>query len=243
MADDSFVVKVKHNKEKLEVSLTPSSTIGDIKRQVEEKTGIPVGAMKLTAAKLGLMSADAQSVSEAGITAKTLFMVTGTPAAEAEKAAKRPLVDLSGAVVEEEPESDTPFCERHEHNRILKTGPPEEPEYVGDKSLGQVPLPVEPGTRVPFLRGCIVNAKQQPLRLRLLSSEGAAVLSTESDQHRLPFGSIKQIKAYPITLEDGKWNAWSVLEIQLHASARSRVYVYWFPGQFVKNLQNIVFGF
>eukprot|EP01062_Namystynia_karyoxenos_P056863 TRINITY_DN47794_c0_g1_i1.p1 TRINITY_DN47794_c0_g1~~TRINITY_DN47794_c0_g1_i1.p1 ORF type:complete len:248 (+),score=82.95 TRINITY_DN47794_c0_g1_i1:82-825(+) len=243
-SDEVFKAKVKHNKDKFDVELRPSMTVGQIKEQVQEHTRIPAGAMKLTAAKIGLLEDDAAGAAALGINAKTVFMVTGTPAEEAAKAQKRPAsasaMDLDGAA---EAAPEVSLAEEREHLKILKKGPPEAAEFVGDKSVGSRPLPVEQGTRTPYLKGCVVNKSGAQLRLRLLSKEQELVIATESNQQKLPFGAIKSIRSQPVTIEGGKWDAWHVVEIQLHQSAQSKIHLYWFPCQFVKNFKDIILGF
>eukprot|EP01064_Diplonema_japonicum_P033220 TRINITY_DN649_c7_g1_i2.p1 TRINITY_DN649_c7_g1~~TRINITY_DN649_c7_g1_i2.p1 ORF type:complete len:231 (+),score=57.66 TRINITY_DN649_c7_g1_i2:519-1211(+) len=228
-------IKVKHGKVKVEVEVEDGGSVQDLKKGVEEKTGIPVGNQKLVLAGKQLTDGTA-GLTAVGVTAKSVLMVTGSTNAEALAAGIKPAV-VPTMVAAVQQEAGVPLCEETQHAKVVAAGPPETSDFDPAR-VAPRPLPIDESSREPFLRD-IMNASKQRVRLRLQSMKSQLTVATESDMKTIPFGNISRITSEPITSHP----TYHILVIHLGDSANSKFYLYWFPVQFVQNLKNIIFGF
>ena len=229
-------LKVKHGKDKIEVEVPDTMSIGEFKKAVEEKTTIPVANQKLL--YLGKqLSNNESSLVGLGVKDKGVIMVTGCTSEEAKAAAVKPIITTTSNILTGEVTTIKPLCEETQHAKVLESGPPET-DTPGDLSAGNRPLPIETETRVPYVKD-VVNGAKQKLRLRILSKEDKIVMASESDMKNLPFHSISKITSEPIKSQP----QYHIVVLHLRDSANSKLFLYWFPAQYVQNLKNIIFGF
>eukprot|EP01060_Flectonema_neradi_P029234 TRINITY_DN3988_c4_g1_i1.p1 TRINITY_DN3988_c4_g1~~TRINITY_DN3988_c4_g1_i1.p1 ORF type:complete len:232 (+),score=33.58 TRINITY_DN3988_c4_g1_i1:44-739(+) len=229
-------LKVKHGKDKIEVEVADTMSIGEFKKAVEEKTSIPVSNQKLLYMGKQL-SNNESSLTDVGVKDKGVLMVTGCTSEEAKAAAVKPTVTSTTNILTGEVTPVKPLCEETQHAKVIEAGPPET-ETPGDLSLGNRPLPIEADTRVPYVRD-VLNGAKQKMRIRILSKENKMVMASESDMQNLPFHSISKITSEPIKSHP----QYHIVVLHLRDSHNSKLFLYWFPCQYVQNLKNIIFGF
>eukprot|EP00754_Rhynchopus_humris_P042112 Rhum_TRINITY_DN25708_c0_g1::Rhum_TRINITY_DN25708_c0_g1_i1::g.182649::m.182649 len=233
-------VNVKFGKEKLAVEVADDGSVGDLKTAIAEKTNVPVDNQKVI--KPGKQLTDnAASLASVGVKDGSMVMVTGTTSEEAKAASEKRATAEEAAVIEKEKNKKT-LCEETQHAKVLEAGPPEGAEQEGNLTLGQLPLPIDDATRVPYLRDLLNGAKQR-VRLRVVSKEQVLTIATESDMKKIPFYQIHSISAETITTHDGKYKDYSILTLNLGDGGNSKLFLYFYPSQFVNNLKQILFGF
>ena len=232
-------LKVKFGKEKLEVEVADDATIADLKTALVASTSIPASNQKLIVPGKSLGD-DAATLSSVGIKDKGMVMVMGTTSEDASASAK--LVDLPAVEAEAKKAAAKPLCEETAHGKVIAAGAPAGADHVGNADIGDIPLPIEEGTRAPYLKDLINSAKQR-CRMRVMSKEQVLVIASAEDMHKIPFAQIKTITAEPITSHEGKYKGYDILNISTGDAASGQLYLYFYPTQFVRNLKQIIFGF
>eukprot|EP01063_Lacrimia_lanifica_P017641 TRINITY_DN24687_c0_g1_i1.p1 TRINITY_DN24687_c0_g1~~TRINITY_DN24687_c0_g1_i1.p1 ORF type:complete len:236 (+),score=102.48 TRINITY_DN24687_c0_g1_i1:50-757(+) len=231
-------IKVKHLKEKMELEVADDGTVGVLKELVAARTNIPVENQRLVLQGKQLGD-NAAALAAVGVKEKSVLMVTGSTAEEAFEAAIKPLLTQAALREEETKKEAAAFCELPQHAKVLAAGPPENPEVVGDATIGGIPLPTESGTGVPYLRD-LIDARKARIRMRLVILENTLVIASESGQQKVPLSNVERVTSEPITTDGGKHKGYCVVTLHM---GQQKMHLYWFPVQYLENMKQYFLSF
>eukprot|EP00730_Choanoeca_flexa_P011891 TRINITY_DN2887_c0_g1_i2.p1 TRINITY_DN2887_c0_g1~~TRINITY_DN2887_c0_g1_i2.p1 ORF type:complete len:283 (+),score=51.20 TRINITY_DN2887_c0_g1_i2:118-849(+) len=240
MAEDGPVqLKIVYAKVTHALEKPSSTTIKDLKTEIEQLTGCASETMKLM--HKGPLSApnkpelDDRTLAEANITKKAKILVVGASKDDLKSVAKVDTLAKSGAFKAEAAAtasasaSKTNWNEETKHRKVLDKGKPDDAPFA--YRPGSDPMPAAPITGM-------VNHLQQKVRLHFKMEENLVVISTKERTNKVSLSKIQSIKSQAINGHE----EYHILGIQLGPTAASMYFIYWFPAQYVSAAKGSVFG-
>ncbi|KAJ8970155.1 hypothetical protein NQ317_003317 [Molorchus minor] len=208
-------VKVIFNKKKYDVSVSPSLTISEFKKQLQDLLGVPDSMQKLMFK--GLLQ-DNQTISGSGIIKGSKIMVVGSTLNDVLAVSSVTKQDV--AEMEKASTTKEPLCKQKIHRKVLDKGLPED-IMPGIKNIKEG-LPSVP------LSG-MLNKHGGKVRLTFKLENDQLWLSTKELTEKLPMGSIKGVVSEPIE-EHEEYHLLACSWVPMEAS---RYWIYWVPAQYV----------
>jgi len=212
-----FVVSFK--KQNYDIEFAPTQTLGALRQQVAQLTGVAAGLQKLMFK--GMLKDDNKTLDELGIKSGTRIMLVGSTIDQVMAASSPPQTEA--AKFEEEKKTE-PLSEQLPHKKVIDKGLPEgaEPALKGrHEKLPDTPLPA------------ILNNLGIRIRLTFKIWSQELWIQSASSTQKLPFSSIRAVTAEPIK---GK-EEYYIMGLQLGSSERNKYYLYWVPCQYVRAIK------
>ncbi|KAA3674895.1 uncharacterized protein DEA37_0009731 [Paragonimus westermani] len=224
---------VVHNRTKHHFSLSPHTTILELKQALEPLTQVPVGMQKLI--YRGLLS-DSMKLGDLRIVSKDAkLMLVGASQSEADRIRQVEAASADGDDVEKRengssgPVGELSWSEQTEHRRVLERFGKPDNAMVGILNTEEMLAPNESLTGMYDKRG-------RALRLRIKSDTCELWLATNDVTHKFPLATIYDVVSQPIK----NHSEYHIMAFQIGPTPKSRYFVYWIPSQYVESIKTMV---
>lgn len=216
-------ILVAYKKDLLHLNVLPSDTIGMLKKKLEDMTEIPLKNQKLM--YKGIPDDDA-TIKQSNIKNHSKLLLVGSTESDAAVMSKKlSFSDLKKPVEGEAPAPEK-LCARRPHSKYIERGVPPD-AYPGI---------LNEHDSLPPSIGVMLNKGGEKTRLTFKHELDEVWIGTARRTEKLPMNSIKNIIAEPITGHEH----YSVVGLWLGKTESSIYWLYWFPSQFVRSLQNML---
>ena len=230
---DAIKVVVKHGKETYKVDVSQNATVDELKEMLEKLTGVDRSMQKLMfkgALKSGqtLLQAKVKNKSKLKLIGSSLKTVRDAMANQSKQPAVK-IIGFEDELKQMKEEGDAgPWKTMKEHKRILDMGVPEG-TGAGNKALN---------LRLPATPLLVRGMDGQPCRITFRNDIMPPQLWLQSAVRtkKLPLGTVRSIKTED-TDEDGNY---VTMALQIGATAKSRIFLYFVPKQYVQSLKNAI---
>lgn len=225
---ESLKFKMVWNKVNYDMTkLGKDNTVGEMRKYIEELTGIPPNMQKIMFK--GLVKDDNKTLGEIKLSSGAKVMVVGSTIKDIEQVKTPTTQELKAEAKAEAAANKEPLCKQKQHLKVLEKGKPEDVP-VGVKGVKE-PLPHVP------LSG-MVNKTGGRVRLTFKLELDQLWLGTKERTEKLPMSSIRNVISEPIEGHE----QYHILAIQLGPTEASRYWMYWFPAQYVDAVKDIILG-
>eukprot|EP00879_Flechtneria_rotunda_P006871 GHRR01007216.1.p1 GENE.GHRR01007216.1~~GHRR01007216.1.p1 ORF type:complete len:295 (+),score=86.84 GHRR01007216.1:1136-2020(+) len=223
--------KVQYGKNSADLKRPASSTVGDLKAEVEKTLSIPPSMQKLM--YKGLLKNDTDTLEKVGIRNGAKVLLIGS--SQADIAAAKPEAATAGAdgskLNWDAPKQDEDICKQTQHAKVIAKGPPEDAlPGIKDK---QVPLP----DSLNNFNG-LYNSTGTKVRLTFKPESQQLWIASATNTQRIPYGSISKIESWLIQGHEG----YSILALHLGSGGSSKYWLYFFPSQYVSGIKIRLIG-
>ncbi|GAB4814207.1 hypothetical protein N2152v2_001253 [Parachlorella kessleri] len=221
-------LKVQFGKDAVTVERPLDTTVGDLKKDIEERTGIPPSNQKLL--YKGQLK-DASTLREAGLKSGSKIMVIGSAPKDALKASLAEQQGADKGIDWDVPKAEECWSETEQHKKIIAKGRPDD-GWPGIKDK-QVPLR-DDQTYIPGL----LNSQGTKVRLTFKNEIGQVWVGSAASTQKVPLGTIHKIEAQAIKGQE----EFSIVRLQLGASGSSNLWLYYVPSQSVSGIKLRILG-
>lgn len=223
--------KVQYGKSSAELKRPASSTVADLKAEVEKALAIPPSKQKLM--YKGLLKDDAATLQKVGIKNGAKVLLIGSSEADiaAAKASAASSSGGAGGMAWDAPKQDEDITKQPQHAKVIAKGVPE--EAMPGIAERQVPLP---DSLLNF--NGLYNSQGSKVRLTFKPESQQLWIASTTTTQKLPYGSIAKIESWPIAEHPG----YSVVSLGLGAGSSSRYWLYFFPSQYVSGIKIRLIG-
>ncbi|KAL6779724.1 hypothetical protein ACKKBG_A13470 [Auxenochlorella protothecoides x Auxenochlorella symbiontica] len=222
---DHIQFRIVYGRNSKLVSRSPQHTVRELKREIEEHTGVVVPNQKLLC-KTQLR--DHQTLSEAGVKQGSKIMVLAI------RPQSSPATPQTAEGSTEHAWDPTPAAEvwadQERHRKVLESGRPEG-GWVGIADR-QVPL----DDNQAFIPALLTQARVK-VRLTFKPELQQVWLGSDHSTQKVPYSSVRGIISQPIPASPG----YSILCLSL-GSGSSQLWLYWVPSQAVSGIKLRVLG-
>lgn len=218
--------KVQYGKSAVEVEKPTTTTVGDLKKEVETTLGIPPEYQKLMFK--GMLKNDDDTLEQVGLKsgAKILLIATKPSDIAATKAA--PAATSTNLKWDAPTE---PLSKQQPHAKIISKGKPEG-AWDGMKDK-QVQL-TDAQTYIPGL----YNSQGTKVRLTFKPEIQQVWIGSATSTQKVAYSMISKIEAHPI---DGQ-EEYSIMSLNVGHGAASRYWLYFVPSQYVASIKIRILG-
>ncbi|MEW5314245.1 MAG: hypothetical protein WDW38_005756 [Sanguina aurantia] len=225
-SEEELSFTITYGKNSSLVSLKASTTVGDLKAQIESSTGVPRAKQKLLQKGVPLKD-DNKTLAEVGIKQKSKLLLIGSSVSDV-----LPTESAADVAWDAAPAAEAAAVKPEVHAKVLSKGRPEDgwPGVAGrqvllGESVVMIPgLLNSQGTKKGGHPGVLVTFK--PELQQLLDHPGLA------------YGSIRKIEATPIEGQE----EYSILSLNLGTTSSSIMRLYFFPSQHVASIKIRILG-
>ncbi|KAI9011735.1 hypothetical protein DFJ74DRAFT_684447 [Hyaloraphidium curvatum] len=217
--------KVAFGKEVHQLSLPGTCSVGDLKKKLEEATGIHANLQKLI--WKGTLN-DEKLLKDCQLTATSKVLMMASKVSDIVTVNLPP---AAGASAEKKPlEALARWETMTEHKKVIEKGPPED-------------APAPPSGNLPIPPNGIVglfNRQGIKTRLTFKPAEQQVVIATADRTQKVSYDQIKNVSSQAIsTVRDGKFH---ILALQLGPTEKSQYFLYWFPAAYVQAVKDAILG-
>lgn len=223
--EDTIKVKVAYNKTIYETVISKSQTVQDLKYAVQKSTGVPESLQKLMyKGKLN----DNSKIADTSLVDGCKVLLVGSKVSDVVQVNKVP---TKRELMEDttETKSSEPLCQQTQHKKVIDKGKPDS-VMIGIKNSKEA-LPPTP------LSG-MIKQDGGPVRLTFKLETDELWIGTKERTHKLPMNSIKRVHSEPITDQE----EYSIVGIQTGPTAKSIIWVYWVPSQYIDAIKDTILG-
>jgi hypothetical protein len=218
--------KAVWKKNNYDISFPAHSKIAELKKRIQELTGIPPAMMKLM--YKGILK-DEQTLNEAKITPGIKVMVVGSTVNDLIAVQPPEPSELRKMAKEETDTLREPLSELNEHKKIIEKGKPE--DALPAHRFRQESLPPSP------LSG-MINKYGGKVRLHFKLDLEQVWIGTKERTEKVPLGSIRNVISEPIKGHE----EYHIMALQLGTTENSRYWLYWVPSQYVEAIKDTILG-
>lgn len=220
--------KMVWNKTNYEINVLGSlNSVGDLRKHIEELTGIPVKMQKIMFK--GLVKDDNKTLQDVKINNNAKVMVVGSTPKDVETVKTPTAQELKQEQAAEASAAKEPLCQQKNHKKVIDKGKPDDAP-PGIKGIKEE-LP-------PFPLSGMTNKTGGKVRLTFKLELDQLWLGTKERTEKLPMSSIRNVVSEPIEGQE----EYHILAIQLGPTEASRYWIYWFPAQYVDSVKNTILG-
>ncbi|KAJ3184125.1 Ubiquitin domain-containing protein ubfd1 [Irineochytrium annulatum] len=217
-----MLIKVAYRKEIYDIELEPTSTVAELKKEIESRTNISPPLQKVIFK--GILK-DELTLEDAKLTggAKVMLM-----ASQAQDILNVALPTVAASAETKQTSFKKAILEATEHQKIISKGPPADVETA-----------IEGGVKAAIpSRGIVglVNSRGGKTRLSFLSDE--MQIATSDRTQKVAFTSIKEVLSEPIP----EYPSYYAMSFQLGPTTKSQFWVYWVPKQYVESIKDAILG-
>jgi len=228
-ASENVDFVIVYGKESSSVKRTADSTIIQLKREIEERLGIPAANQKLLTGGKALKD-DTATLKAVGIKKGSKVMLLGSSPAGVQAVVTQ-TSNVADASKWDATEPTEHISKQKQHAKVLEKGPPEDAiPGVRDR---QIPL----SDNVKAIPG-LLNSQGAKVRLTFKEELQQIWIASATTTQKVPLSSISKIEGFPI---EGK-EEYSIVVLYLGSGESSRYWLYYFPSQHVASLKIRVLG-
>jgi hypothetical protein len=228
---ETIQIKVQFGKVMKVVERRLDSTVGELKREIEQQTDVPVANQKLLFK--GQLK-DASTLRETGLKNGSKLMVIGTKPEDTKIATATSTKTGAGAGAQGDwdaiPKSE-PWSKQPKHEKVLSKGIPEDawPGLEGKQVSLRDDQVYIPG---------LYNSQGVKVRFTFKDEIQQIWIGSPSHTQKVTFASISKIEAQGIEGNE----KYSIVRLQLGASASNSYWLYFVPSQYVAAIKMRILG-
>lgn len=228
---ESLTIKIQYQKNTVTVQRPLSSTVAQLKQEIEKETGVPTSNQKLLFK--GQLK-DEQTLQQTGLKNGSKLMVIGTKPENQFTTTQQPEKLKYGKAPDSwdvEEGSGVPWSNQTQHKKVLQKPRPDDgwPGVAGK----QIPLR-DDQTYIPGL----MNAQGTKVRLTFKEDIGQLWIGSAQSTQKIPYGSVTSMETQTIKEQP----EYSIMRVQLGHSTNSNYWLYWVPSQSVAGIKMRVLG-
>lgn len=221
--------RIQYGKNSADLKRPASSTVAELKAEIEKTLNIPPNMQKLM--YKGLLKNDTDTLEKVGIKNGAKVMLIGSSQADIAVAKPQSAAVGGSSLVWDAPKQEENICKQPQHEKVLSKGVPEDAmPGIKDK---QVPLP----DTLNNFNG-LYNSQGSKVRLTFKPELQQLWVASTTSTQKIPYSSISKIESWPV---EGK-EEYSIIALGLGAGTTSKYWLYYFPSQYVSGIKIRLIG-
>ncbi|MEW5306871.1 MAG: hypothetical protein WDW36_009308 [Sanguina aurantia] len=224
-SEEELSFTITYGKNSSLVSLKASTTVGDLKAQIESSTGVPKAKQKLLQKGVPLKDDD-KTLAEVGIKQKSKLLLIGSAVSDV-----LPTESAADVAWDAAPAAEAAAVKPEVHAKVLSKGRPEDgwPGVAGRQVLLGESVVMIPG---------LLNSQGTKVRLTFKPELQQLWIGSAVSTQKVAYGSIRKIEATPIEGQE----EYSILSLNLGTTSSSVMRLYFFPSQHVASIKIRILG-